>query len=224
MILFGRNPLKETNPKDIKKVYISKGLSNPDVLSYLYDQKIKFELVENRILDRMVEGNHQGVVFEVFDYEYYNMQSVTEDFVVMLDHIEDPHNFGAIIRSCECAGIKTIIIPKDRACLVNSTVVKVSCGAISKVKIVMVNNLMDAINKLKKANYFIYGADMIGESYKKLDYSGKKCLVIGNEGKGISKLIKSACDFMVKIPMKGELNSLNASVAAGIIIFEMMGE
>ena len=224
MILFGRNPLKETNPKDIKKVYISKSLSNPEILTYLYEQKIKFELVENKVLDRMANGNHQGVVFEVFDYEYYNMSSVTEDFIVMLDHIEDPHNFGAIIRSCECAGIKTIIIPKDRACLVNSTVVKVSCGAISKVKIVMVNNLMDAINKLKKDNYFIYGADMIGESYKDLDYSGKKCLIIGNEGKGISKLVKSACDFMVKIPMKGELNSLNASVAAGIIIFEMMGE
>lgn len=222
MLIYGKNPLKETNPKDIKKIYINKNLINKEIFDYIKEQKIKYDLVETKVLDKMVGPNHQGLVFDVFDYEYYNMSEVTEDFVVMLDHIEDPHNFGAIIRSCECAGVKTIIIPKNRSCLVNSTVVKVSCGAISNVKIVMVNNLLDAINKLKKDNYFIYGADMVGEDFHNVDYSGKKCLVVGNEGKGISKLIKDNCDFMIKIPMKGEINSLNASVATGIILFEMI--
>ena len=222
MLIYGRNPLKETNSKDIKKIYLNKNLVNKEIFDYIREQKIKYDLVDTKVLDKMVGPNHQGLVIDVFDYEYYNMDAVTEDFVVMLDHIEDPHNFGAIIRSCECAGVKTIIIPKNRSCLVNSTVVKVSCGAISNIKIVMVNNLLDAINKLKKDNYFIYGADMVGEDFHTVDYSGRKCLVVGNEGKGISKLIKENCDFMIKIPMKGEINSLNASVATGIILFEMI--
>ena len=222
MLIYGRNPLKETNSKDIKKIYLNKNLVNKEIFDYIREQNIKYDLVDIKVLDKMVGPNHQGLVIDVFDYEYYNMDAVTEDFVVMLDHIEDPHNFGAIIRSCECAGVKTIIIPKNRSCLVNSTVVKVSCGAISNIKIVMVNNLLDAINKLKKDNYFIYGADMVGEDFHTVDYSGKKCLVVGNEGKGISKLIKENCDFMIKIPMKGEINSLNASVATGIILFEMI--
>ena len=193
-------------------------------MDYLKKQKIKFELVENKILDRFTKENHQGLVFDVYDYEYYNMDSVTEDFVVVLDHIEDPHNLGAIIRSCECAGIKSIIIPKDRACPINDTVMKISCGALNNVKVVLVSNLVQAIKKLKADNYFVYGADMVGEDYRKIDYSGKKCLVIGNEGKGISDLVKKECDFIASIPMKGEINSLNASVAAGIIIFRMIGE
>ena len=224
MIMYGWNPFKETDPKKIKKVYLNKNLSNNDILNYLKDQKIKFELVENKILDKFTKENHQGLVFEVYDYEYYTMESVTEDFVVVLDHIEDPHNLGAIIRSCECAGIKSIIIPKDRACHVNDTVMKISCGAVNNVKVIMVSNLVQAVNKLKNDGYFVYGADMIGEDYRKIDYSGKKCLIIGNEGKGISDLLKKTCDFIVSIPMKGEINSLNASVAAGIILFKMIGD
>lgn len=224
MILYGRNPFKETDPKKIKKVYLNKNLSNNDILNYLKEQKIKFELVDNKVLDRFTTENHQGLVFEVYDYEYYNIESVTEDFVVVLDHIEDPHNLGAIIRSCECAGIKSIIIPKDRACHVNDTVMKISCGAVNNVKVVMVSNLVNTVNKLKEKGYFIYGADMIGEDYRKVDYSGKKCLIIGNEGKGISDLLQKTCDFIISIPMKGEINSLNASVAAGIILFKMIGD
>ena len=224
MILYRRNPFKETDPKKIKKVYINKNLSKEDILNYLKEQKIKFELVDNKVLDKFTTENHQGLVFEVYDYEYYNIESVTEDFVVVLDHIEDPHNLGAIIRSCECAGIKSIIIPKDRACHVNDTVMKISCGAVNNVKVVMVSNLVQTVNKLKNDGYFVYGADMIGEDYRKIDYSGKKCLIIGNEGKGISDLLKKTCDFIVSIPMKGEINSLNASVAAGIILFKMIGD
>ena len=224
MILCGRNPFKETDPKKIKKVYLNKNLTNNDILNYLRKQNIKFELVENKVLDRFTKENHQGLVFEVYDYEYYNIKSVTEDFVVVLDHIEDPHNLGAIIRSCECAGIKSIIIPKDRSCHVNDTVMKISCGAVNNVKIVMVSNLVQTVNGLKNQGYFVYGADMIGDDYRNIDYSGKKCLIIGNEGKGISDLLKKTCDFIVSIPMKGEINSLNASVAAGIILFKMIGD
>ena len=224
MIMYGRNPFKETDPKKIKKVYLNKNLSNNDILDYIKNQKIKFELVDNKVLDRFTTENHQGLVFEVYDYEYYTMESVTEDFVVVLDHIEDPHNLGAIIRSCECAGIKSVIIPKDRACHVNDTVMKISCGAINNVKVVMVSNLVNTVNKLKEDGYFVYGADMVGEDYRKVDYSGKKVLIIGNEGKGISDLLQKTCDFIISIPMKGEINSLNASVAAGIILFKMIGD
>ena len=140
----------------------------------------------------------------------------------MLDHLEDPHNFGAIIRTCECAGIKSIIIPSNRSVQVNDTVVKVSVGAIEHVKIIMVNNLTNAINKLKEMGYFIYAADMFGEDYRNIDYASKKVLIIGNEGSGISRIVKDNSDFLVKIPMKGKINSLNASTSAGILIYGMM--
>ena len=140
----------------------------------------------------------------------------------MLDSIEDPHNFGAIIRTCECAGVNYIIIPKNRSVSVNSTVYKTSAGALSKVKIVEVTNLNNTISKLKSLGYWIYGADMNGKDYKTIDFSGKTCLVIGNEGHGLKKLVSDSCDEIVSIPMKGKLNSLNASVAAGILIFNIM--
>ena len=139
----------------------------------------------------------------------------------MLDHITDPHNFGAIIRTCEAAGVDAIIIPKDRSVEVNSTVMKTSVGTLDKIKICMVNNLNETIKKLKNNGIWIVGTDMIGTDYKKIDANMPICLIIGNEGDGISKLVKENCDYMATIPMKGEVNSLNASVAAGIIIFEI---
>lgn len=223
MLVYGRNVLKELNSKKIKKVYINSNINDKKIIENLMSQKIKFELVDNRVLDRLVKGNHQGIVVDIFDYEYYNINSINEeDFVVMLDHIEDPHNLGAIIRTCECAGIKSIIIPKDRCALVNETVIKVSAGAVENVKVIMVNNLVNAINDLKKKGYFIYAADMDGEYFHTIDYSGKKCLVIGNEGKGISRLVSENSDYIISIPMKGKINSLNASVSAGILIYEMI--
>lgn len=223
MKVFGRNILKEIDKKKIKKVYINRNIGDKSILDYIKEQNLKFDLVDNSVLDRLVTGNHQGIVVEIFDYDYYNIDSINEeDFIVMLDHIEDPHNFGAIIRTCECAGIKTIIIPKDRQALINSTVVKTSVGAIENVRIVMVSNLVNAIKKLKEKGYFIYVADMDGQDYKKTDYNGKKCLVIGNEGDGVSNIVQNNSDFVVSIPMKGKTNSLNASVSAGILIFEMI--
>ena len=170
----------------------------------------------------LANKNHQGIVLDIYDYEYKDIdECLNDDFVVILDHLEDPHNFGAIIRTCECAGIKHIIIPKDRSVRVNETVIKVSSGAISHVDIVMVSNLVNAINKLKKSNFFVYGADMDGKNYQEYDFSGKKVLIIGNEGKGISQIVSENCDEIISIPMKGNINSLNASVSAGILIYGM---
>ncbi len=217
MLVYGRNVLKELDKKKIKKIYVS----SKELIPFLKNEKLKYDLVPKQKLDSLVKGNHQGIVVEIYDYEYYNIKDIDSDFVVMLDHLEDPHNFGAIIRTCECAGIKYIIIPKDRSVSVNDTVVKVSVGAIEYVKIVMVNNLVNAIKELQSKGYFVYAADMDGENYQDINYNNKKVLVIGNEGKGISRLVQEVSDVVVKIPMKGQINSLNASTSAGILIYGM---
>lgn len=223
MLVYGKNVLKELEAKKIRKAFLSKSLKDFNVQKFLEDNHIRYELVNLNRLDKMVNGNHQGIVIDINDYDYFNLNDIneTENFIVMLDHLEDPHNLGAIIRTCECAGIKTIIIPKDRSVRVNDTVMKVSTGALERVKVVLVNNLVATIDKLKERGYFIYSADMNGKNYSDIDYASKKVLVIGNEGNGISRLVKENSDEIISIPMKGELNSLNASVSAGILIYGM---
>ena len=220
MLVYGRNVIKEIDKKKIKKIYIS----SKELIPYLKSENLKYDFVPKNKLDSLVKGNHQGIVMEIHDYNYYTLDDVDSDFIVMLDHLEDPHNFGAIIRTCECAGIKNIIIPKNRTVTVNDTVVKVSVGAIEHVKIIMVSNLVNAINKLKDMGYFIYGADMEGENYRTLTYPDKKVLIIGNEGSGISRLVLENCDEVLSIPMKGNINSLNASTSAGILIYGLLDE
>ena len=220
MLVYGKNVLKELDIKKIKKAYVA---SN-NYLDYLKKNKIKYEYFDKNRLDKMLDGKHQYIVLEIYYYEYYTLDDINGDFIVLLDHIEDPHNLGAIIRTCECAGIKEIIIPKDRSCLVNETVMKSSAGALAHVKIIMVSNLNNAINRLKKANYFIYSADMNGVNYSEVDYANKKVLIIGNEGHGVSNLIKENSDYIVSIPMYGRVNSLNASASAAILIYKMLGE
>ena len=217
MLVYGKNILFEVNKKKIKKAYISRN----DYISYLKENSIKYEIVDKSRLDKMVKGVHQGIVLDIFDYNYYTMDDLEGDFVVILDHLTDPHNFGAIIRTCESKNIKSIIIPKDRSVLVNDTVYKTSEGAIDNVKIIMVTNIINAINKLKEQNYFVYCADMDGEDYQKIPYADKKVLIIGNEGMGISLGVKKNSDVVIAIPMKGKINSLNASVSAGILIYGM---
>lgn len=217
MLVYGKNVLHELDKKQIKKVYVSR----KEYLDYLHDNKIKYDFVDNNILDKKVKGNHQGIVIDIFDYEYYNYNDVTGNLVVVLDHLSDPHNFGAIIRTCECIGVDSIIIPKDRSVLVNDTVYKTSVGAINNVKIIMVANLANTLNKLKDDGYFIYVADMDGEDYKKINYAPKKVLVIGSEGEGVSSIVRKNSDVIVSLPMKGKINSLNASVSAGVLLYEM---
>ena len=224
MLAYGKNVLLMTEPKKIKKVYLSKTRRDEEVMNFLKNHKIHFVLSDNVVLNKMVSGNHQGIVFEMDDFEYQNISTLYEDsFVVLLDHLEDPHNFGAIIRSCEAAGVDGIIIPKDRSVSVNETVLKTSVGCVEHIKIIRVSNLVDAIKKLQDHDYFVYGTDMDGKDIKTMDFATKRAVVIGNEGKGISQIVEKNCDEIISIPMVGSVNSLNASVAAGIVIFKMGG-
>ncbi len=224
MYVFGKNVANEVinDVKKIKKAYISKNFDEKNIMSVLNRNNIYIKWMEKRDLDKFVDGNHQGIVLEIDDYEYSDVDELIEDngIIVMLDHLEDPHNLGAIIRTCEAAKVSGIIIPKDRSVSVNSTVMKVSAGALEQVKISQVTNLSQTLSYLKKQGYWIVGTDMQGTNYTDIDYSGKIVIIIGNEGKGMSDIIKKNCDFIAKIPMRGSINSLNASVAAGIIIFE----
>ena len=221
MIVFGKNVAKEVidSKKEIKKVYLSKQFDDEKLIKYFEDNNIKINRMDKRILDQKFKGNNQGIALEIEDYKYLSIDDVLDTkFLVMLDHLEDPHNFGAIIRTCEALGVDAIIIPKDRNVSVNSTVVKTSAGAIYNMPIVKVTNLATTIGKLKDIGYWIVGTDMAGEDYTKIDYNAPICLIIGNEGHGMSKIVTDNCDYIAKIPMVGKINSLNASVSCGILL------
>jgi len=223
MYIYGKNVAKEAllEKGKVKKAFVYNNFNDRELLNELKSQNIKIKYMDKYELDKIENGNHQGIILDVTDYEYASLDEVMkEDIIVMLDHLEDPHNFGAIIRTCEAAGIKSIIIPKDRSVRVNSTVTKVSVGTIENVNIAMVNNLVNTLKELKDKGYWVIGTDMEGTDYKKIDYSGKIVIVIGSEGKGLSRLVQENCDFIASIPMKGTVNSLNASVAAALIIYE----
>lgn len=217
MQVYGMNVLKELDKKKIKKVYTSR----KEAVAYCKDSKIKYEFVDNKFLDKLTKENHQGIIIDAYDYDYFNLNDLEGKFVLILDHLEDPHNFGAIIRTCAAVGIKSIIIPKDRSVKVTDVAVKTSVGTINYVKIIMVNNLVQTIKKLQSDGFFIYAADMYGEDFRKIDYSEKRALVIGNEGSGVSRLTKEVSDVLVSIPMNKNVESLNASVAASILIYHM---
>lgn len=174
----------------------------------------------------MAKGVHQGILLYVSDFKYQELNTVFEnqdDFIVILDHLEDPHNLGAIIRTCEAASVKSIIMPRDRQVQINATVMKTSVGTLDNINIISVSNLVNTIKKLKDNGFWIVGTALENSvDYRKIDYNGKIALVIGNEGSGISDLVAKNCDFLAKIPMYGETNSLNASVAAGIMIYEVV--
>ena len=229
MLVYGKNVSIEylDGNKKIYKAYIQKNFSDQEIINKLNNKHIKLQYLDKFNMDKKVNGLHQGIILDVEDYEYATIDDIVngeDNLIVMLDHVEDPHNFGAIIRSCEAAGVNGIIIPSDRSVEVNSTVIKTSVGTTEKVKIVKVINLANTIRYLKENGYWIFGTDMNGEDYKTLDYAGKTCIICGNEGKGMSKIIKDNCDFIASIPMNGEVNSLNASVATAIIIFEAVSK
>ncbi len=229
MYIYGKNVAKQMieDHLKIKKAFIYKNLKDQEMILALKNTNIPIQYLEKYELDKMVDGNHQGIILSVSDYQYASIDEIISDprdFIVILDHIEDPHNFGAIIRTCEAAGVSGIVIPKDRSVEVNSTVIKVSTGAINHVKITQVPNLVRTIELLKKEGYWIIGTDMEGTSYKEIDYTGKIAIVIGNEGFGMSRIVEKSCDFIASIPMRGTTNSLNASVATGIMIFEAISK
>ena len=227
MKVFGKNVFNELkdNVKSIKKVYIAKNFNDKEIIKFIQDNKISYSVTEPKNMDGMVEGRHQGIIAVIDDYEYVDYKTMLGDnVVVMLDHLEDPHNFGAIIRTCEAAGIKSIIIPKDRSVSVTSTVMKTSAGALEHVNIAMVNNLVNVMDDFKDNGFFVYAADMDGENYKNVDFANKVLLVIGSEGNGVGRLVKKNCDQILAIPMSGHVNSLNASVAAAILIYGIVNK
>lgn len=227
MYVYGKNVALEylNSNKKIDKAFIQNNFNDYELIKKINNRSIKTQNLSKVDMDKKVGGLHQGIILSVEDYKYASIDDIIKNddsLIVMLDHIEDPHNFGAIIRSCEAAGVDGIIIPNDRSALVNSTVIKTSVGTTEKMKIARVTNLNNTIKILKDKGYWIYGTDMDGIDYTKLDYRGKTCIICGNEGFGMSKLVKENCDFIASIPMKGEVNSLNASVATAIVLFEAL--
>ena len=228
MIVYGRNVAFEylkNYKKDIRKIIIQDGFNDKKLLSALENTKFDVIYKDKRYMDDLSKGVHQGIILDVMDYQYTPLNDLLKrdgQFVVILDHLEDPHNFGAIIRTSEAALVDAIIIPQDREVQVNSTVMKTSAGALAKMNICRVTNLVQTINKLKDDGFWIVGTAMDGTDYRQIDYSGKIALVVGNEGNGMSRLVRESCDFVASIPMRGEINSLNASVATGIMIYEVV--
>ena len=221
MRVCGKNVFNELDYKKVRKIFLANNFKDERIIKTIKENNLKYVLTEPKLMDKMLKNN-QGIIIDILDYEYKTLDEIKDDnLVLMLDHLEDPHNFGAIIRSCEARGVKNIIIPKDRSVLVNETVMKTSTGALERVNIIMVNNLVNAINKLKDKGYFIYAAEADGKDYRKIDYADKVCLIIGSEGFGISKLVRQNSDEIISIPMKGKVNSLNASVSTGILLFSI---
>ena len=233
----GRNSVLELleSGKDINKIYITRGEKHGSInkiIAKARERKIIIVEKDKRQMQEIAQTeNYQGVIAIVPPFEYCEIEDILEEaksknedpFVLILDGIEDPHNLGSIIRTAETAGVHGIIIPKRRAVAVNSTVNKTSAGAVEHMKIARVNNISESINKLKEAGLWICGTDINTKTYYyDQDLTGPIGIVIGNEGQGISEKVKKNCDFLVKIPMKGKVTSLNASVSTGIIIYEAL--
>ena len=230
MLVYGRNVAErilkdEKNFKKVRKIYVEKNYYEKNEIFSSENLKSRIRFMSKLELDNLADGVHQGIIIDMEDYQYTSLNKIIEkeyDKVLILDHILDPHNFGAIIRTAVAAGFNAIIIPNDRQVLINSTVIKTSVGAVFDIDIVLVTNLNNTIKILKDNGFWIYGTVMNGEDYREVDYNGKTCLIIGNEEKGISKLVKENCDFLVTIPISPKIDSLNASVAAGILIYEVV--
>lgn len=233
----GRNAVLELleSGRDINKILVAKGEKHGSIykiLSIAKKRKIIITEVERNKLNQIAQtSNNQGVIAIVPPFNYCDVDDILKlskkknemPFILILDGIEDPHNLGSIIRTAETAGVHGIIIPKRRAASVNSTVSKVSAGAIEYMKIARVNNINETIRYLKEQDIWICGTDMdTNIIYTKQDYRMPLAIVIGSEGFGMSRLVKENCDFLVKIPMKGKITSLNASVSAGIIMYEVL--
>lgn len=228
MLVYGRNVAKEmlNSNQKVQKIILQEGFDDEDIKLLIENRKIRPIYKSKREIDHLAKGVHQGIILTIPDYEYKSLEDVLNDqtsFVVILDHLEDPHNLGAIIRTCEAAGVDFIILPKDRQVQINSTVMKTSVGTLNNMDIVSVTNLVRTIKELKEAGFWIVGTALEDSvDYRSIDYSGKIAIVIGNEGSGISRLVRESCDFIAKIPMYGTTNSLNASVASGIMIYEVI--
>lgn len=236
-LIIGRNAVMEAlkSGRSINKILLAKGErqgSIKEVIALAKDLKLVIQEVEMKKLDEMASGlRHQGVIAYVAPVEYVEIEDILEKahelnqppFIVLLDELEDPHNLGAILRTADAAGVHGVLIPKRRNCQLSATVAKTSAGAVEYVPVARIGNIAQTIKELKKQGLWVVGADMDGDKeYYNADLTGPMVLVVGSEGKGIGRLVKEQCDFIVKIPMAGKINSLNASVAASILMYESL--
>lgn len=234
-IIFGRNAVTEfiKSGRSINKIFIAEGShdgSIKKILALAKDAGIICEFVKRSKLDKICAGNHQGIAASAATVQYSTVEEIlqlAEDrneppFIILLDELEDPHNFGAILRSADAVGVHGVIIEKRRSVQLNSTVLKTSAGAALYVKVAQVTNVAQTLKKFHELDLKIVGADMDGENiFDKTDLSGGIVLIIGSEGKGMRRLTKENCDMLVKIPMVGKINSLNASVAGAVLLYEI---
>ena len=234
-LLIGRNPVAEalSSGRPLIKVMIAKGGVTGSAVEIAAKAKkagVPVQEVDRKKLDYMTSGAaHQGIAALCAVRDYSSVEDILKladsrgetPFIIILDEIEDPHNLGAIIRSAECAGAHGVIIKKRRSAGLTYTAYKASAGALEYLPVARVTNIADTIDQLKERNIWVYGADMNGEDYLRTDFGGAVALVIGNEGKGISRLVREKCDVIVSLPLKGRINSLNASVAAGILMYKV---
>ena len=234
MKIEGRNAVEEAvkSGQTIDRLVVQRGLKDAmanRIIAEAKSREIKIFFRDKEVMDRESEGRrHQGFMAEITDYKYCELEDILnaaaaagkDPFILILDGVEDPHNLGSIIRVAECAGASGIVLPRHRSVTVNETVIKVSAGAAAHMRVCKVTNLTDAVEKLKKAGVWVYCADMEGESLYGADLTGPAALVVGGEGKGVGERLKKACDRVVAIPIFGMVNSLNASVAAGIVVYE----
>jgi 23S rRNA (guanosine2251-2'-O)-methyltransferase len=233
-LIYGRNAVSEAIRAEagVEKLLMQKNIEGEGKKLFALAKKAKIpvQAVPKFVLDKECGGGaHQGVAAYTCDYRYSDIESIfaaasasgEPPFVVALDGIEDPHNLGAILRSAECAGAHGVLIPKHRAVSVNATVMKTSAGAAAHIKVARVSGMKAAIDGLKEKGLWIYGLDVEGRSYRDTQFDGGVCLVIGSEGRGLSRIVKESCDFLVSIPMRGQVGSLNASASAAIVLFEV---
>ncbi|SMB84402.1 23S rRNA (guanosine2251-2'-O)-methyltransferase [Desulfonispora thiosulfatigenes DSM 11270] len=236
MYIFGRNPVIELlkTDKSVNKVCIAKGIKKgplQEIIALTKEKRIPLQEVEKSYFDKVIpDENHQGVLASVASAEYVEWEELLtiakekeqDPLIVILDGLEDPHNLGAILRTCDAVGVHGVIIPKRRTVSLTEGVAKSAAGAVEYVPVARVSNITQTIEKLKQKGVWILGAEMGGTSLYEQDLKMPLAIVIGSEGKGISRLVKEHCDFLVSLPMLGSLNSLNASVAAGVIMYEAL--
>ena len=231
----GRNAVKEllSGERDIEKIYVQRGEVEGSIkmlIAMARERKIPISELEKQKLDSMARGlNHQGIIAIASERNYSSIEEIIsyaeekgeKPFVILLDGVEDPHNLGAIIRSAECCGAHGVIIPKRRAVGLTPVVSRASAGAVEHMRVAKVTNLASTVDELKELGFWIYGADMGGKEYYATDFSGAVCLVLGSEGFGISRLVREKCDFIVSIPLYGNVNSMNVSCAGAVLFAEI---